>query len=131
MPDQNLLTIMLSVAAIVVALLYLRTRRRRRKKSAPPVRPAAPANQTAGVAATWAPPTPARPASVAPTMVAPPGGGGWAHRLQPERAQADGARLPLRPRPLRPPARPRRGERLHRQRRPHLRRHPPPRRRGA
>src|SRR5256885_7101006 len=58
---------------------YLRPgRRRKKKKSAPPVRPAAPTNQTAGVAATWAPPTPARPQTVAPTMVAPPPGtSGW------------------------------------------------------
>src|SRR5438445_316964 len=71
--------IILAVAALIAAALYLRTRRRRKKKSAPPVRPAAPTNQTAGVAATWAPPTPARPAMtpVAPTIVSPPNSG-WA-----------------------------------------------------
>src|SRR5438067_13157608 len=70
--------IILAVAALIAAALYLRTRRRMKKRSAPPVRPAAPTNQTAGVAATWAPPTPARPQTVAPTMVAPPPGtSGW------------------------------------------------------
>ena len=65
--------IILAVAALFTGGLYLMTRRRRKKKkSAPPVRPPAPANQTAGVAATWAPPIPARPATVSPTMVAPP-----------------------------------------------------------
>src|SRR5438445_225742 len=54
--------IILAVAALITGGLYLMTRRRRKKKSAPPVRPAAPTNQTAGVAATWAPPVPARPA---------------------------------------------------------------------
>jgi len=48
--------IILAVAALAAAGLYLRTRRKRKKKSAPPVRPVTPANQTAGVAATWAPP---------------------------------------------------------------------------
>ncbi len=61
----------MAVAALLAAYVFLRTRRRK-KKSAPPVRPAAPTNQTAGVAATWAPPTPARPANVAPTIVTPP-----------------------------------------------------------
>ena len=59
--------IILAVAALITGGLYLMTRRRRKKKkSAPPVRPAAPTNQTAGVAATWAPPVPARPAAVVP-----------------------------------------------------------------
>ena len=40
--------IILAVAALIAAVLYLRVRRRKRKKSAPPVRPAAPAKQTAG-----------------------------------------------------------------------------------
>jgi hypothetical protein len=72
MPTEYLV-IILAVAALLTGALYLMTRRRRRrKKSAPPVRPAAPTNQTAGVAATWAPPAQARPAGVAPTMVAPP-----------------------------------------------------------
>jgi len=79
MPNEYAV-IILAVAALLTGGLYLMTRRRRKKKkSAPPVRPAAPVNQTAGVAATWAPPAPARPAPVAPTMVAPPPGaaGGW------------------------------------------------------
>src|SRR5438034_1111915 len=46
--------IILAVAALITGGLYLMTRRRRKKKSAPPVRPAAPTNQTAGVAATGA-----------------------------------------------------------------------------
>src|SRR5438477_12426236 len=72
MPSEYLV-IILAVAALVVGVLYLMTRRRRRKKkSAPPVRPAAPINQTAGVSESWAPTEPARPATVAPTMVAPP-----------------------------------------------------------
>ncbi|TMC82335.1 MAG: hypothetical protein E6J06_11195, partial [Chloroflexi bacterium] len=69
-----ILDIILAVFAIFAAIFYLRTRRRRKKKAAPPVRPAAPANQTAGVAATWAPPTPARP-TMAPTVVTPPPAG--------------------------------------------------------
>src|SRR5438874_2144701 len=74
MPNEYAV-IILAVAALLTGGLYLMTRRRRKKKkSAPPVRPAAPVNQTAGVAATWAPPAPARPAPVAPTMVAPPPG---------------------------------------------------------
>src|SRR6059036_1729852 len=75
---NSYLVIILAVGALITGALYLMTRRRRhRKKSAPPVRPAAPANQTAGVAATWAPPTPARP-TTAPTMVAPAPAAGWA-----------------------------------------------------
>src|SRR6266571_2024546 len=53
MSDETLLLLYIALAlfAIVVAFLYLRTRRRRsKKKSAPPVRPATPSNQTAGVA---------------------------------------------------------------------------------
>src|SRR5207244_4234562 len=78
MPNEYAM-ILLALAALLTGGLYLMTRRRRKKKkSAPPVRPAAPTNQTAGVAATWAPPTPARPQTVAPTMVAPPPGtSGW------------------------------------------------------
>ncbi|HKV88983.1 MAG TPA: hypothetical protein VJT78_13390, partial [Candidatus Dormibacteraeota bacterium] len=60
--------ILLAVVALIAAVLLLRVRRRRRKKSAPPVRPAAPANQTAGVAATWAPPA---IATRAPSPIAP------------------------------------------------------------
>ena len=64
----------LAVVAILAAVLYLRTRRRRkRKKSAPPVRPASPTIQTAGVASTWAPPAAAKPVHpVAATVVVPP-----------------------------------------------------------
>src|SRR5207247_1006600 len=55
--------IILAVAALLTGGLYLMTRRRhKKKKSAPPVRPAAPTNQTAGVAAPWAPRTRARAA---------------------------------------------------------------------
>src|SRR5260370_690228 len=71
MPSTEILDGIMAVAALLAAYVFLRTRRRK-KKSAPPVRPAAPTNQTAGVAATWAPPTPARPANVAPTIVTPP-----------------------------------------------------------
>ena len=49
MPTEYMV-ILLAVAALIVGALYLMTRRRRKKKkSAPPVRPAAPTNQTAGV----------------------------------------------------------------------------------
>ena len=66
MPTE-LAVIILAVAALFTGALYLMTRRRRRKKkSASPVRPAAPTNQTAGVASTWAPPPAARPA-IAPS----------------------------------------------------------------
>src|SRR5690348_9634389 len=67
--------ILLAVTALIAAVLYLRVRRRRgKKKSAPPVRPAAPANQTAGVAATWAPPAIQNRSQspIAPTVVVPP-----------------------------------------------------------
>src|SRR3989442_1436201 len=77
MPTEYAVMI-LAVAALFTGGLYLMTRRRhRKKKSAPPVRPAAPTNQTAGVAATWAPPAQPRPATVAPTMVAPPPSNAW------------------------------------------------------
>src|SRR3977135_1659155 len=72
MPTE-LAVIILAVAALFTGALYLMTRRRRRKKkSAPPVRPAAPTGQTAGVASTWAPPPAARP-TIAPTVVVQPG----------------------------------------------------------
>ena len=68
--------IILAVAALVAGILYISTRRRRRKhkKSGPPVRPASPVNQTAGVASTWAPPAAAvrSPSPVAATIVVPP-----------------------------------------------------------
>src|SRR6202171_790689 len=67
--------IVLAVVALIAGLLYMRVRRRRRhKKSAPPVRPASPVNQTAGVASTWAPPASAThaPSPIAPTVVVPP-----------------------------------------------------------
>src|SRR5450759_4820176 len=67
--------IILAVVALVAGILYMQVRRRRRhKKSAPPVRPAAPASQTAGVASTWAPPAMAThaPSPIAPTVVVPP-----------------------------------------------------------
>jgi len=67
--------IILAVAALVAGILYISTRRRRRKhkKSGPPVRPASPVNQTAGVASTWAPPAAAvrSPSPVAATIVVP------------------------------------------------------------
>src|ERR1700738_3238792 len=66
--------IILAVAALFAAILYLRPpRRHRKKKAAPPVRPASPNNQTAGVASTWAPPAATHP--VAPTIVFPPPAG--------------------------------------------------------
>src|SRR5438477_5255547 len=93
--------IILAVAALIAAALYLRTRRRRKKKSAPPVRPAAPTNQTAGVAATWAPPTPARPAMtpVAPRSFLRPTLGGQVPP-RPSLQPAAGDRLPLPRSPL-------------------------------
>src|SRR5579864_3881662 len=75
MPYQDAAIILLALAALPVALLYVRSRgRRKKKKAGPPVRPAAPTNQTAGVAATWAPPAIAThaPSPIAPTVVVPP-----------------------------------------------------------
>src|SRR5579864_9206522 len=75
MPYQDAAIILLALAALPVALLYIRTRgRRKKKKAGPPVRPPTPTNQTAGVAATWAPPAIATraPSPIAPTVVVPP-----------------------------------------------------------